>query len=94
MAAIVLIELSCDKRHDFRLIAFCCANTVKMELFNVVGISENNWHPSESFNLAVAIELPLKNAIYKYFQLPNHSSLPELPFKSDVYQYFQNPKTQ
>jgi len=39
------------------------------------------------------MELLLKN-VYKYFQLPNHSSFPELPLKSDVYQYFQNPKPQ
>ena len=43
--------------------------------------------------LQLLLELLLKN-VHKYFQLPNHSSLPELPFKRDFYQYFQNPKPQ
>ena len=52
----------------------------------------NNWHTDSTQNLSISqlLELPLKNAIYKYFELPNHSSLLELLLKN-VYKYFQLP---
>jgi len=43
-----------------------------------------------TFKLPGAIELPLKNDIYKYLQLSNHSSLLELLLKN-VYKYFKIP---
>ena len=34
---------------------------------------------------------PFRNDVYKYFQLPNHSSL-QLPLKNGVCKYFQPPR--